>query len=378
MSEHDHTEAGQPSTPPWQTPNQACDSDVDAKGRTTPPRKGPSVWQPVLVLLLAGVLLYSVSFNPTFVHQQIYIEILRGLGVGTVVFALTSYLHADLSTKSLERHLERVQKRLETITAEYKILLQNQLRDTFELIKSAKEGGIERIYSQRAGPNNPGAVAAFQKRIEHEFEEASRRAHVREGDIQTIRMMGVSLRQYFDNTGNLYSVAEPALSDDKIEYEVLLLDPLCAQAGLRSERESQTRDQEEYSDVTQHFRSSLFQDLQKTTSTLLRKMDKPNGVKARFYRTSPSCFLIFINDSVFVETYHYGQSGIGGLAGGKVPVLEFRKGTLTYDELLGHFQHVWFKARQNPLDQESAATIIDHFRELKVIEELKREFFWIK
>jgi hypothetical protein len=251
--------------------------------------------------------------------------------------------------------------------------------DTFDLVRSARDSGIARIYPLRTGEfsDNPDAERAFRDRVKLEFRKAAQRGLAGERDV-TIRMMGISLRAFFTSIGSLYPLTENALHNDRLRFQILLIDPFSAQAGLRSERESQTEETSEYLDVEEHLTSTLFQDLQQCTRTLLRFCaPDTDRVEVRLYSTAPSCLLIFVNESVFVETYHYGRSGIGGLKGGKVPVLEFHSDTGTYKELEGHFQHVWYKSRQQVLTPDLARSITDPRRDLKYLQRMQREFFWV-
>jgi hypothetical protein len=87
--------------------------------------------------------------------------------------------------------------------------------------------------------------------------------------------------------------------------------------------------------------------------------------------------LVFVNESVFVETYHYGRPGVGGLQGGKVPVLEFHSDSTTYQELRGHFEHVWFKSRKDVLNEALSHRVEMAERDKNNIAQLKREFTWL-
>lgn len=293
--------------------------------------------------------------------------VMRQLSIGVLVFGLTSFALTHWYSKIMSDQIDSIGEEIKAITI-----------DTFDLVKSAKDSGIARIYPLRTGEfaENPEAEKAFHAKIKLEFEKAARNALEKKEPI-LIKMMGISLRAFFNDAVDLYPMTENALRNDLLKFQVLLIDPFSAQAGLRSERESQNTEDEEYSSVEQHFSSTLFQDLQKCTKTLIRFTDESKRVEVRLYSTAPSCLLIFVNESVFVETYHYGRSGIGGLKGGKVPVLEFHSDTNTYKELEGHFKHVWYKSRNRVLNDDVVSEI-DNPRTNENIEKLKDEFSWIK
>lgn len=313
---------------------------------------------------LFGLTLYFASFTPVIVPLRIIPEALRQIGMGVFIFGLTSFTLTHWYSKLMTEQLETIRSEMESITI-----------DTFDLIKSARDSGISRIYALRTGSENPEAKKAFHERLKLEFSKADQ-SELETKEPKTIRMMGISLRQFFNDIGELFNLGESILRNERLKLQILLINPFSAQAGLRAERESQTKDKLEYVDVEDHFNSTLFQDFQKCTKALIPYIDDSKRVEVRLYNTAPSCFLIFVNEIVFVETYHYGRSGVGGLKGGKVPVLEFHSDTNTYKELKGHFDYVWFKSRNCILDKKIADEIKNP-RDSQIIEHLEDEFFWI-
>jgi len=317
---------------------------------------------------LFGLVLYFASFSPFIVTLQIIPEIARQIGIGIFIFGLTSFALTHYYSKLMTEQIETLSKEIKSLTL-----------DAFDLVKSSRASGISRIYALRTGELTDGSDGdrEFRKRIQFEFEEAGKLA-IQKKELTKIRMIGISQRDFFNDAGKMFQLAENALHNDFLQFEILLVDPFSAQAGLRSERESQTKEEQEYQTVDEHFTSTLFQDMQKCTRTLMRFIEPQNDrVQVRLYSTAPSCMLIFINESVFVETYHYGRSGVGGLKGGKVPVLEFHSDTNTYKELSGHFDHVWFKSRHRKLDKKLAELINAPRIKPEAIDRLKKEFFWV-
>jgi len=321
-----------------------------------------------ITVCLLGVVLYLLSFTPLAATLHFLPEVLRQLGLGVFVFGATSFFLTHWYSILMAQQLDTLGSEIKQLTV-----------DTFDLVKSARDSGIARIYAQRTAgmSENPDAEKAFQERVKAEFREAARRALESKAEV-TIRMTGISLRAFFHTNGTLFQLAENALQNDRLKFQILLIDPFSAQAGLRSERESQTQEDEEYITPEEHLTSTLFQDLQQCTRTLSRFIDdEKRRVEVRLYSTAPSCLLIFVNESVFVETYHYGRSGVGGLKGGKIPVLEFHSDTSTYKELEGHFQHVWFKSRQRALTPGFTDIITDPRKDPRNLDRMTREFFWL-
>lgn len=317
---------------------------------------------------LFGLLLYFSSYWTFVIQLDIIPEAMRQIGIGVLVFGLTSfvltYWYSKLATEQVS-----------IIGEEMKSLMRNDL----DIVRSARDSGISRIYPLRTGEGGGGdASKAFHERVEQEFTKAAHKA-IETNQVGTIKMMGISLRAFFSDAGDLYTPTKSALDNQSLKFQILLIDPFCTQAGIRSERESQNRKDQEYTSVEDHFSSTLFMDLQKCANALsgIIASDRPHAeIDVRLYSTAPSCFLILVNEIVFVETYHYGRSGVGGRRGGKVPVLEFHSDTSTYKELEGHFDHVWFKSRYRELYPQIASDIATP-RTSELVNKLKDEFPWI-
>ena len=200
--------------------------------------------------------------------------------------------------------------------------------ETFDLVKNAHDSQVSRIYPLRAGEHeNPDAKRAFNNDIRGVFNDITTHAHETDEKAKHIRMMGISLRQFFNDAGELYPVIEPALNNQSLSFQILLIDPFSTQAGFRAEREQRGKANEEYERVDEHFSSTLYMDIQKATKTLLPfcllnveqedsenieiekkvlsnreiRKSKPrvvNRVEVRLYSTAPSSLLLFLKDRV--------------------------------------------------------------------------------
>jgi uncharacterized membrane protein (DUF485 family) len=377
---------------------------------------------------LLGLLVY---FAAPVLIGVVALEFMRRIGVGIFVFGLTSFVVTEVYSRQMSKKLESLlaghseetktqfigtKKELTALKTETsqqlnetREKLESVTRETFELVRNAQESDIKRIYASRASQSNLNRRPAFEERIAKEFRKAAETA-AQKGEPVTIKMMGISQRGFFSHVGGeLFTIAENALKNPLLKFEILLIDPFSAQAGLRTERESQTKPNDEYTNVTQHLASTLFRDIQESTSRLMRYVKStpdtaqntscvestpdaaqntscvestPDAaqttsyVEVRLYSTAPSCMLIFVNDSVFVDTYHYGRMGVGGLEGSQMPLLEFHRCTSPYKALEGHFEYVWFKSRHRVLDQK-VANDIENPRKPHIFIKLRREFSWI-
>ena len=293
---------------------------------------------------LFGLLVYALSYFPSVEEYAGGSRLLQQIGIGVLVFGLTALTLARYDARDRVRQLETIADEVKSVTT-----------SSLDLVHSAQESGIDRVYPFRTGDES----WTFRDRLRDEFEKARREAHA-SGCPKIVRMMGISLRGFFFQNGELHTVTDDAFTDPNLRFEILLIDPYSEQAVMRSERESQREEGDVYTDPNAHFVSTLFTDMQNCTRYLQSfTLVKSPRVEVRFYRAAPSCFLVFVNDSVFVETYHYGRSGVGGLRGGRVPVLEFYSHTETYKELEGHFDYVWFKSKDRVLDAALANEIMN-------------------
>ena len=156
-----------------------------------------------------------------------------------------------------------------------------------------------------------------------------------------IRLIGISLRDFFHAGNDYYTVLREISSnkhdDGNISIKALLLDPLCEQGVLRSQREEPGIE-----------RGNLYSEV----VTSLRSIDrlKENGalIDVRLYQASTNCFAIQGDEGVLIEQYHYGSAEPDAtILGGKIPLLEFHKKSPTFQEIKGHFDYIWDKASIN-------------------------------
>lgn len=316
------------------------------------------LWMQVSTCLF-GLSLYFASYHPDIVSSVDIKNILQQLGVGVLVFGITAFYITHRYNTIASRQISNVSEEIKSLTIE-----------AFDLVKNAKNSGVERIFPLRTGEiydfNGSVTPNEFRERIQHEFNKLS---EIKEKRL--VRMVGISFRDFFNDLGLLSDVTEKLMKNENVHFEILLINPFSTQAGYRAEREAK----EPYSKVEDHFVSTLFQDIQKCTKNF-EKTDS-NRIAVRFYSTAPSCMLIFVDQSVFVETYHYGRAGVGGLKGGKIPILEFRKGTHAYEELEGHFDYVWSKAIGCQLTPEFREKILIPRKDPAILKELEQNLHWV-
>lgn len=153
-----------------------------------------------------------------------------------------------------------------------------------------------------------------------------------------IEVIGISLRSLFQGGGRLNKAILDVLADaaeskrQTPKWRVMVLDPECDQARYRSEREEPKG--------TNLEEGNLHREVNLTIQVVDNWRKRGCNIELRAYKGSPSCFLMIIDNTIFVEQYHYGRAG-GARVAELVPLLEFISDSNTYRELLGHFDYMW-------------------------------------
>ncbi len=302
-----------------------------------------------------GVTLYLSQYLPMLEQKNEIKCFLEQFGIGVFVFGATAFYLTHKYNLLTSYQLDTIRVEVKKLTV-----------DSFQLIRNSKDSGIERIYPSRVKiPENKSDD--FKERIIKEFNK------IIVNDKKTkIKILGISLRAFFCNIGAFFDLIEKMMVNSNIEFEILLINPFSTQARYRAERESNFL----FSDLLDLIQSQLFLDIQQCVKYLIKY--KRNGIQVRFYEASPSCMLLFVDDAVFMEPYHYGQAGVGGTKGGKVPVLEFKKDSYAYLELNGHFSYIWEKSENLGMTTELSDEILSPFKNEKTINSVNKRLEWLK
>jgi len=138
--------------------------------------------------------------------------------------------------------------------------------------------------------------------------------------------------------------------------KVLLLHPWSEQAVSRALRE----DRRPFAEYTE---TNLWMEVLTSCTNLVKWQETwPEAVEGRLYKVSPACFLLFVNDVLFYEQYHFGA---GGRASKKIPMFVIARGSPVYEQLDGHFSHVWDTASPHRLTGDLVRDIKDANSELR-------------
>lgn len=196
----------------------------------------------------------------------------------------------------------------------------------FEILSSTLHAKIQKVYydeeprvSNRRGPE-------YQTDLNLELEKTR-------GEV---RIMAIAAREFLHDghgIGFIYHTLQLLLQQTNPQVRILLLHPWCEQAVSRGLHEDKV-----HSQISNYQDTRLFQEIMRSCEVLAKWMESSECVQARLYKVMPACFLVFVNDVVFIEQYHFGA---GGRASGKVPVLKVSKGGNIYTQLDGHFEHIW-------------------------------------
>lgn len=203
-----------------------------------------------------------------------------------------------------------------------------------------------------------GAIANQLTQIYHKRSEGLQDILNDMKTSRCIKIIGISLRDYFNPAGKFFMEMEAILDDidrnkDRI-IRVLFINPNCEQATIRAERESD----EDFTKENPYELSGLYTDVWQTIRYLGRRLT--DNIEAKVYNSSPSCFLVITDNNTYIEQYHYGIPR-AGLVGGNFPLLKFptmlkediRLSASTISEHLdGHFNYIWHESnkRSQPLE----------------------------
>lgn len=216
---------------------------------------------------------------------------------------------------------------------------------TISLIDIARRTGIADVYERRDDA---------RKRILELLPKANK----------NVQLIGISLRRFFHH-GSEINEHLRSLSGNSANWQALVIDPECEQALLRSLREHESfymntlglkelnYSHMNYTQLFEKFgetykKAQLWTDLKQTIHNVqIAEQELGFNVSLRLYHGAPTCFLAIIDDHLLVEQYHYGAMRDERLSE-QVPVFEFKSGTIMYQQLRGHFEHMWKRLSREP------------------------------
>jgi hypothetical protein len=273
---------------------------------------------------------------------------------------------------SVAHELEQLRRVIDVTS--YNLLQQTEHLSTRELKKTIQQAIDEKFASLNLDSSRHEDIAILEDLRKAGIANAYTRRDVAmkrildllPGARENVWLMGISLRKFFHRTSELNDRIR-ALRDHPLEWRALVIDPDTDQALFRSLREQETTYKKMLHEAQLNFSNmekselfgkfekiymqmQLYTDVMQTKQTIKVATDDL-GLKIvlRFYRAAPVAFLAIIDDSIFVEQYHYGATTDDRVAE-QVPVLEFRRGSDMFRQLHGHFEYVWNNLSRSPFE----------------------------
>jgi len=210
----------------------------------------------------------------------------------------------------------------------------------FSILVTMRNAHVNDAYYDETPDQMPGAqdVTRFRQAVKHELNTSqgevgilaiAARGFLHDGDGFACSDLRELLKRYAERGDRgLDGQGQPLV-------KVMLLHPMCEQAVSRAFREDSRYDSHE-----DYGKTRLWSDVQQSWETAVSwREGQELPLEARAYMVFPACCLLFINDVVYVEPYHFGKDRTR--ASGRVPILRVTKGGAYYAQLKGHFDHVW-------------------------------------
>jgi len=221
----------------------------------------------------------------------------------------------------------------------------------FDILKNALQAKIQRMYYDEAPHFSSRQTNDYRQDLISELGKTR-------GEV---RILAIAAREFLhEGQGFAYHTMMSIMRDQPVR--LLLLHPWSEQAVSRALQEDQ-----EHSNLNKYKDSRLFQDVLRSCEAVAQWTNTDtSNIQMRLYKVAPSCFLIFVNDVLFVEQYHFGT---GGRASGKVPVFQVSKGSKYYEQMNGHFEHVWNTAEPYRVTEDFVKNLkepdLDFLRQFK-------------
>ena len=189
----------------------------------------------------------------------------------------------------------------------------------WRLFKEFSEGGILRVYKDREENENPeNALSDLRNTF---------LGHAN-GDV---KLIGVSLRVFFNPTGPFYegisSIAQRGTIDSNIKIKALVSDPSSPECVNRAKVE------------TPGLPDPLIErDISLTIANLeyLKGKSREDLVQYGYYQEAPYCTLV-----IFPGRCYYSPNLLSAVVPVRLPMIVFREGSHGYDVLNRYFDHLW-------------------------------------
>jgi hypothetical protein len=303
-------------------------------------------------VMVAGFLLSIILFAGGYLLPipQLIQDALKELGiivVGVVVVSLIQIVILDdfyqqQSRDAISPDLESVETRVveefRRVIPEVKIETVHAIDDIRSRVSEATSfmlNGIDVL----SGAKSAGIINIFPTR----YEKISGKSviEVIQEDLQAessqIRLMGISLGDYFLDRGVLHSSFIKLLETTshqvvKPTIRALLVHPKCETLRERARWEAGS----EYYQEPAFFDSTTFIETDGAARIAKRLCEKYGALlEVRLYRQAPTAFVLLTSRFAFIEAYNYAARG------SNVPIFQVQAGVSLYRHYESHFERIW-------------------------------------
>lgn len=297
-----------------------------------------------------GAIVYTPPFQPVNTNWGFLREFFTQLGLAMTLTSVTFFIIDRHIEKGNQKHIERIIR----INEEHIQSSERHVRDTAKTIKNSLKESLNDLKEQ--GDILKLAAATHIVKIYAKREEGQQDIIDDLKTSQSIKMMGISLREYLlpprGSASNFHHqmrrILEDIVKNPKRKIQILLINPYCDQATIRAERETW----QNFDSDKKYEMSALYLDVRSSIAAMkdLEKDVINSRIETRVYDTAPTCFLIITDKYVYIEQYHYGLFQPGQL-GGNFPMLKFSRVHIepdslehtTTEYLEKHFDYIWEK-----------------------------------
>jgi hypothetical protein len=203
------------------------------------------------------------------------------------------------------------------------------------VLSGAKAAGIVNIFPTRY-TTIAGKTAIETMRQDMDIERSA------------IRMMGISLGDFFLDRGNLHADIVRILDssfDTRVKIQSLIVHPKSTALKERARWEAGP----EYFTAPIFYDSTTYIETDGAARIARRLCERYNpAIAVKLYKQTPTTFLLLTTRFAFFEVYTYAARGSG------VPVFQVQAGAPLYSQLESHFSRIWDVAESvegyQPLD----------------------------
>lgn len=286
-----------------------------------------------------AVILFSAAFV-SYTHEKVlgdyYKQQTKEMNeqfvtkTGEIVKTHIETMEMGLSNKiinivpDVERTLEDINKQISGSI--------NSMITGMEILAGAKTSGIVNIFPTRSEPNLGKSF----------FDVVSDEISIEETKI---RIMGISLGDYFPDGGRLHNKLHSILEDQnkaKLEIQVLFINPECDALKMRAGFESKSH----------YAYSSTYLGAVGTAKISKELCKNYKNLKCKIYQEPPLAYVLLTSRFAFIEPYNYAGRG------SNVPIVQVQEGSYIYKSYSNHFDNIWEKSKNifeyqpTPLNQE--------------------------